>query len=133
MRLKVTVCLVANSTMRTPGSEFISVVVVPTGVDVADEYIEDEAGARDIVITADIPLAAKIVEKGAIAINPRGEIYNKDNVQQRLATRNMLDELRSSGLVTGGPAPFKATDTHKFASALDRLLAKRLNEEGKQQ
>ena len=125
-RLELAVCLVANTALPTPRSDRVTAVVVPRGLDEADDYIAEAVAAEDVVITADSPLAARIVEKGAVAIDPRGELYTEHNVQERLSVRNLMDELRSSGLVQGGPSPFSPTDTRKFAAAFDRLLTKRL-------
>jgi uncharacterized protein YaiI (UPF0178 family) len=99
-------------------------VQVPSGFDVADREIVRLLQAGDLVITGDIPLAADVLEKGGHALNPRGEFYTKDNIQQQLTMRNFMDELRSSGVETGGPAAFSQGDHHLFASQLDRFLQK---------
>jgi uncharacterized protein YaiI (UPF0178 family) len=99
---------------------------VAQGADVADSYIVEEAKAGDLVITADIPLAHLIVQKQITAINPRGEIYNEENISERLSMRNFMQGLRDDGLITGGPAEFSAKDKERFTNALDRLLAKML-------
>lgn len=124
-RLSIETCLVANTSLPTPRSELITSVIVPGGFDVADEYIAGAVTPGDIVITADIPLAAAIVDKGAVAIDPRGELYDESNAQQRLATRNFMMQMRDSGLVQGGPPPFGSVEKHKFAAILDRLLTQR--------
>lgn len=123
-RLKVPVCLVANSYMAIPrGSEsLITSVQVEKGADVADFYIVEHAKVGDLVITADIPLAALVVEKGAMALNPRGELYTEENVRERLSVRDFMQELRDSGVDTGGPAPFGPKDKEKFANAFNREI-----------
>lgn len=123
-RLEITVTLVANKLLRTPPSRFIKAVQVPAGFDVADKEIVLLTQIGDLVITADIPLAAEVLEKGAHALNPRGEFYTKDNIQQLLTMRNFMDELRGSGVDTGGPAPFSNSDRQMFANQLDRHLTK---------
>lgn len=124
-RLEMTVTLVANKLLRTPPSRFIKAIQVPAGFDVADNEIVRLVEAGDLVITADIPLAADVLEKGGQALNPRGEFYTKDNIQQFLTMRTFMDELRSSGVETGGPAPFSQGDTRNFANQLDRYLVKK--------
>lgn len=121
-RLKVPVCLVANKSLAKHNSQLVESIVVADGFDVADDYIADQAGAEDLVITADIPLAARIVAKGGVALDPRGELYTEENVGERLSIRDLMMELRSGGLIQGGPAQFNLTDRQKFASSLDRLL-----------
>lgn len=121
-RTQTKVTLVANQPMRTPRSEFIDSLLVPTGMNVADRRIVELTQPGDLVITADIPLAADVVAKGAQALNPRGELYTEANVGQRLASRNLLDELRGSGEITGGPSNFTAKDRQAFANQLDRWL-----------
>ncbi|MDJ0842566.1 MAG: YaiI/YqxD family protein [Acidobacteriota bacterium] len=118
--------LVANTHMRTPQSDFITVIVVGKGFDVADNYIADNVEKGDLVITADIPLAARIVDAGALGLDPRGQLFDEDNVKQKLATRNLLAQLRDQGMTGGGPPPYKPKDQNKFASALDALLTKML-------
>jgi len=121
-RTKTKVTLVANQPMRTPRSEFIDSLVVPAGMNVADQRIVELVNAGDLVITADIPLAAEVVANGGQALNPRGELYTDANVGKRLADRNLLDELRGGGEITGGPANFNAKDRQAFANQLDRWL-----------
>ncbi len=121
-RRQVRVTLVANQHMRTPNSKFIDCVLVPSGANVADRRIVELLVAGDLVITADIPLAADVVAKGGQALNPRGEMYTDLNVGERLAVRNMLDELRGGGQITGGPPNFSAKDKQAFANQLDRWL-----------
>jgi uncharacterized protein len=123
-RRKILVTLVANQPLRIPPSAFISSVRVGEGMNVADRRIVELAAPGDLVITADIPLAADVVAKGGQALNPRGELYTEANVGERLAARNLLDGLRGSGLITGGPANFSARDRQAFANQLDRWLAK---------
>ncbi len=124
-RVQMALTLVANQPLATPPSRLITTVQVPQGFDVADNYIVLHLQAGDLVVTADIPLAAEVIEKGALALNPRGELYTRNNVRQRLAMRNMMEELRSNGQITGGPPPLNQRDRQTFANALDRLLAKR--------
>lgn len=122
-RTKTQVTLVANQPMRTPRSEYISSVVVSAGMNVADRHIVELVEPGDLVITADIPLAADVVGQGGQALNPRGELYTSANIGERLAVRNLLDELRGGGMVTGGPANFTNKDRQAFANQLDRWLA----------
>lgn len=122
-RTEIPLTLVANQPMRTPPSRHISTVQVPHGFDVADNYIAEKVEDGDLVITADIPLAADVIEKGGLAISFRGELYTTDNIKQRLSMRNFLDELRGSGVDTGGPSSFSHSDRMAFANQLDRILA----------
>ena len=124
-RVEVPLCLVANHALSTPPSPYISSLQVPAGFDVADNHIVQNMQAGDLVITADIPLAAEIIEKGGHAINPRGERYTPDTVRQRLNMRDFMETMRSSGEVRGGPPPLDARDKQQFANQLDRFLAKR--------
>ena len=124
-RLGVPLTLVANQPLQVPGSRYIRAVQVAAGFDVADNHIVREAKAGDLVVTADIPLAADVVAKGCRALNPRGELYTEENVRQRLAMRDLMDTLRGSGIDTGGPQSFSQTERQAFANQLDRLLAKR--------
>jgi uncharacterized protein len=123
-RLKIEVTLVANKPLRTPASQYIKALQVPRGIDVADSHIVRELAPGDLVITADIPLASDVIARGARALNPRGELYSPENIQERLALRNYLDELRGTGERTGGPAALDNTDRKRFADQLDRLLSK---------
>ncbi len=123
-RTKTTTTLVANQFLRTPASPYIKTITVPSGFDVADSRIVQECEMGDLVITADIPLAALVVAKGAHALNPRGELYSDANIKERLAMRNLMDELRGNGIETGGPAVFNLADRQGFAAALDKLMAK---------
>ena len=121
-RTKIPLILVANQAIRTPPSPYITSVQVSAGFDVADNHIAQEVSPGDLVITADIPLAADIVEKDAIALNPRGEKYTKENIKQRLTMRNFMEEMRSTGQASGGPPPLNQQDRQAFANALDRYL-----------
>jgi len=123
-RAQVLTTLVANAALRTPLSPFIRSVRVAKGFDVADHRIVQEVQPGDLVITADIPLAAEVIARGAQALDPRGELYSEDNVRERLAMRNLMQELRSAGALIGGPAPFGQGDRHLFANHLDRFLAR---------
>ena len=116
--------LVANQPLSIPPSPLIKTVQVGAGFDVADNEIVKRAAAGDLVITADIPLAAEIIEMGAHALNPRGELYTTENITARLNMRDFMDTLRGSGIQTGGPKEFSQSDRQAFANALDRLLAK---------
>ena len=121
-RTQVMLVLVANQPLKIPPSTYIRSVQVERGFDVADQRIVLEAGVGDLVVTADIPLAAEVVAKGATALNPRGELYTEANVRERLAMRDMMDELRASGVTTGGPAALGKRDRQAFANQLDRWL-----------
>lgn len=123
-RTKVPLTLVANQPTRIPLSPLVRQVQVSTGFDEADRRILELVEPGDLVITADIPLAAKVIEKGARALNPRGELYTEENVRERLAMRNLMDELRSGGMISGGPAVLSQSDRQAFANALDRVLTK---------
>ena len=123
-RLKISTILVANQMLRAPPSRYIRAIQVPSGFDVADRYIVDQLATGDLVITADIPLASAIIERGAHALNPRGELYTVANIQERLTMRNFMESLRSAGVETGGPAAFNQADRQAFGNQLDRFLAK---------
>lgn len=123
-RLQLQVTLVANQLMRVPGSPFIRALQVAGGPDVADAEIVRLLVAGDLLVTGDIPLAAQVLDKGGFALNPRGEFYTVDNIAQQLTMRSFMDELRGSGVDTGGPAPFSQADRQQFANALDRHLAR---------
>lgn len=125
-RLGIELTLVANADLRVPASRFIRSLRVEKGFDVADNRIVELVQAHDLVVTADIPLAAAVVDKGGHALNPRGELYTPDNIKERLAMRNLMEELRSSGQISGGPSAISNSDRMAFANALDRLLAKRI-------
>lgn len=123
-RRKIRMTVVANQPMRIPRSEFIDSLCVPGGMNVVDRRIVELMEPNDLVITADIPLAADVVAKGGQALNPRGELYTHDNVGERLAVRDLLDGLRGGGMIMGGPANFSLRDRQAFANQLDRWLAK---------
>lgn len=121
-RTETQTTLVANQPLQTPRSEFIDSLLVPAGLNVADQKIVELVQAGDLVITADIPLAADVVAKGAQALNPRGTLYTDANIGAILASRDLMDDLRGEGLITGGPANFSAKDRQAFANQLDRWL-----------
>ena len=115
--------LVANNFIKTPNSQLINFLQVPQGFDVADDEIVLRSNPGDLVITADIPLAAELIAKGVQALNPRGELYTEDNVRGRLNMRDFMDTMRSSGVQTGGgPPPISQAEKQAFANALDRIL-----------
>jgi uncharacterized protein len=121
-RTETRLTLVANQSLYTPRSPLIEAVLVPGGADVADRKILELVAPGDLVVTADIPLAAEVVTRGGQALNPRGELYTHANVGERLAVRNMLDEMRGGGQITGGPPSFSPKDRQAFANQLDRWL-----------
>jgi len=123
-RAQVPLTLIANQMLRVPPSPWIRALQVPSGFDVADRRIADEAAAGDLVITADVPLAAQVIAKGARVIDPRGDLLDAGNIAERLTMRNFMDGLRSGGVDTGGPAAFSAADRQAFANRLDGILAK---------
>jgi uncharacterized protein YaiI (UPF0178 family) len=123
-RVSMAVTLVANQPLTVPGSRYIRSVQVASGFDVADNHIVQQASPGDLVITADIPLADEVITKGCLALNPRGELYTKENIRQRLNIRDFMDTLRGSGVDTGGPPAFSQSDRQAFANQLDRWLAK---------
>jgi hypothetical protein len=123
-RAQISMTLVANKLLRTPPSRYIKAIQVPAGFDVADSKIVQHLEPGDLVITADIPLAAEVIEKGGHALNPRGEFYTPDTIRERLNMRDFMDTLRSSGVETGGPSSLSQSDRKAFASQLDRFLAK---------
>jgi len=123
-RTNTALTLVANHPMRVPRSRLIDFLSVGAGFDVADNEIVRRMGPGDLVITADIPLAAEVIEQGGKALNPRGELYTIDNIRARLSTRNFMDSLRSSGVDTGGPPALSVGDRKVFADNLDRLLSR---------
>ncbi|MFN0304071.1 MAG: YaiI/YqxD family protein [Burkholderiales bacterium] len=124
-RAQLHLILVANQLMRTPPSPWVRAVQVPQGADVADQHIAEAVVAGDLVITADIPLAAMVVEKDAFALDPRGALYSRENVRELLDLRNFMETLRSTGVQTGGPPAFSQSDRQAFANQLDRFLARR--------
>ena len=130
-RLSLPVLLVANKSLSKHNSKLIESIVVDEGFDVADDYIAEHATPEDLVITADIPLAARIVAIGGVALDPRGERYTEENVGERLSMRDLMMELRSEGFAQGGPGQFSLTDRQRFASSLDSMLTQRMR--GKRQ
>ncbi|MES0371298.1 MAG: YaiI/YqxD family protein [Mariprofundaceae bacterium] len=125
-RLQIPMTMVANSKMQTPNSPLVQMIVVAAGADVADREIVERMDAGDLVITADIPLAADVIEKRGHALNPRGTFYSEANVKQYLTMRNFMDDLRGSGVMTGGPAAFSNSDRMAFANQLDRFLTRHI-------
>jgi uncharacterized protein len=125
-RLRISLTLVANQALRTPPSAFIKTIQVGAGFDIADNLIVQQLQTGDLVITADIPLAAEAIAKGGHALNPRGEFYTPDTIKERLSLRNFLDELRGSGVQTGGPATLSQRDRQAFANRLDQFLSRQL-------
>jgi len=123
-RKQIICTLVANQHIPVANVTWLKSIQVPAGFDVADDRIVELIQPGDLAITADIPLAAKVVEKGAFALNPRGTFYTQENIRQRLGMRNLMEELRSSGVQTGGPATFSQQDRTAFANALDRFIAR---------
>jgi len=124
-RAQIETVLVANQPMRLPPSKFIRFVQVEAGLDVADKRIVELMQAGDLVVTADIPLASSVIDKNGVALNPRGELYTKDNIRERLSMRNFMEELRNNGVMTGGPPVLTAKDKQLFANKLDAWIAKR--------
>lgn len=123
-RAQITTTLVANKLLRTPPSPYLHAIQVEAGFDVADNRIVQELDAGDLVITADIPLASEVIQNNAHALNPRGEFYSKENIQERLTMRNFMEELRASGVETSGPSVFSSADRKAFAAQLDKFLAR---------
>ncbi|MFY0664523.1 MAG: YaiI/YqxD family protein [Natronospirillum sp.] len=123
-RVGVAMTLVANQPMKTPPSPWIDSLQVGQGFDVADNEIVRRLNVGDLVITADIPLAAEVIEKGGHALNPRGELYTTQNIKARLTMRDFMENLRSSGVHTGGPATLNHNDRKAFADSLDRFLVR---------
>jgi hypothetical protein len=122
--INLKVFVVANSPIAVPRDEFVERVVVGAGMDEADNWIAERARAGDVVITADVPLASRCVKAGAEVIAPNGQAFTKDSIGMTLATRNLMDSLRSAGAVTGGPTPFAPRDRSSFLSALDRAIVR---------
>jgi len=123
-RTGVSLTLVANQPLQTPPSRRIRAVRVPRGFDVADRYIAERVEPGDLVVTADVPLAAEVIERGAEALNPRGEHYTTENIRERLALRDLMADLRDTGEMLGGPPPLSPANRQAFANALDRLLTR---------
>ena len=123
-RVPVQVVLVANAALRVPNSKHVRSLQVAGGFDVADDHIVSQVQPGDLVITADIPLAAAVIDRGADALNPRGERYDRETIRQKLVMRDLMDQLRGSGIQSGGPPPLGPVDRKRFADALDRWCAK---------
>jgi uncharacterized protein len=123
-RRSVVLTLVANKPLRIPPSPHIRTVVVAAGFDVADTRITREMRPGDLVVTADIPLAADVIQRGGRALDPRGELFTSNNIEEKLALRKFADELRGSGIATGGPPPYSQSDRQAFANQLDRILTR---------
>ena len=126
-RTQTMVTLVANQPLRTPKSPYIKTLRVKAGFDIADNEIVQRTEPGDLVITADIPLAAEVIEKGAEALSPRGEPYVAETIKSRLNMRDFMDTMRASGVQTGGPPPLSQSDKMAFANALDRFLTAKQN------
>lgn len=131
IRLHVPLVFVANKKLKYESSAIISSIIVPEGPDIADDRIVELAQPGDLVITADIPLADRVVAKGAFALDYRGKLYTEDNIKDRLALRDLLYELRDGGMVTGGPSMFSKKDCHAFVNQLDSFLIRQLKKETK--
>lgn len=125
-RLKLPVTLVANSFISIPVHPLVNLIQVEQGDDVADFYIVEHCEKGDLIVTADIPLAAEIVKKEAFAINPRGELYTEENIQERLSVRDFMKDLRDGGVETGGPAPLGPKDKERFTNGLNKILTQLL-------
>jgi uncharacterized protein YaiI (UPF0178 family) len=132
IRLQVPLVFVANKRVRYEPSVIISSIIVPEGPDVADDRIAELAAPGDLVITADIPLADRVVAKGAFALNPRGKLYTEANIKDRLAMRDLLNELRDGGMMTGGPSIFSKKDCRAFVNQLDSFLIRQLKNKNPQ-
>lgn len=123
-RTKIQITFVANQYMRVPPSKYLSTIQVASGFDVADDEIVTRTEPNDLIITSDIPLASEVIDKGATALNPRGELYTTQNIKQRLNMRDFMDTMRASGADTGGQAKYGDKDKQQFANALDKYLTK---------
>ena len=123
-RAEIPLTLIANQMLRVPPSPWIRALQVPSGFDVADQRIAQDVSAGDLVVTADVPLAAQVIAKGALVLDPRGELLDQGSIQARLTMRNFMESLRSSGVETGGPPALSAADRQAFGNQLDRWLAK---------
>ncbi|WP_321366253.1 YaiI/YqxD family protein [uncultured Desulfuromusa sp.] len=123
-RTKIILTLVANRSLGHPGSQWIRSIQVEAGADVADQEIIRLLESGDLVVTADIPLAAETISKGGHALDPRGIFFSEENIRERLSVRNFMDDLRSSGVETGGPAAYSPKDKQRFANELDRFLTR---------
>ncbi|HEY5497126.1 MAG TPA: YaiI/YqxD family protein [Syntrophales bacterium] len=129
IRLHVSLVFVANKKLKYESSVIISSIIVPEGPDIADDRIVELAQPGDLVITADIPLADRVIAKGAFALDYRGKLYTEDNIKDRLALRDLLYELRDGGMMTGGPSMFNKKDCHTFANQLDSFLMRQLKKD----
>ena len=127
IRTKTALILVSNHALSTPPSKFITKMQVLAGYDVADNKIIKNAQANDLIITSDIPLAAAVIDKGAIALNPRGDLYTSANIKERLSIRNFSTDLRSSGVRTGGPPSLSKKEIQHFANELDKALQRQVS------
>ena len=124
-RTGVALTLVANQALQTPPSRLVTTLQVPQGFDVADDEIVKRLASGDLVITGDIPLAAEVIEKGGLALSPRGELFSPEDIRGRLTMRDFMDTMRSSGVDTsGGPPPLSQSDRQSFANHLDRILTR---------
>lgn len=126
IRRRIPTTFVSNSYLNLLDSEFVTFHLVPPGFDKADDHIVETAGERDLAVTGDIPLAARLVERGLAVLNTRGEELDSSNIGERLAMRNLMEDLRSAGVMTGGPREFDRSDQQRFANALDRAVTRRL-------
>ncbi len=124
LKRKIPLTVVANSYRQLPPHPLVTMKVVSSGFDAADDLIAEESLAGDLVITSDIPLAARLVQKGVFALTSRGDLLDQKNIDERLAIRNLMQELRSGGTIAGGPPPLNQQDKKRFADALDRMLTK---------
>ncbi|WP_425617236.1 YaiI/YqxD family protein [Anatilimnocola sp. NA78] len=129
-RRQVKMTVVANQSIRIPRSEYISSLLVTDGANIADRKIVELLTPGDLVVTADIPLAADVIAKGGEALDPRGQLHTEASIGERLAVRNMLDQMRGSGDVIRGPRGYNSNDRQAFANTLDRWLTKALRERG---
>ena len=123
-RVRVPLIMVAGGSARVPQSEYISSLSVPAGADAADDRIVELLESGDLVVTADIPLADRVVEKGGFALDPRGRLHTARNIKDRLSMRNLMEDLRGAGMITGGPAPFNQKNIQVFTDQLDRFLTR---------
>ena len=121
-RTQITTTLVANHNVRIPPSKYIQFMQVSSGFDIADDEIVKRVSENDLVITSDIPLADEVIEKSALALSPRGELFTKENIKSRLNIRDFMDTMRASGVQTGGPPPLNQGDRQTFANHLDRII-----------
>lgn len=125
-RLEIPTVLVANESLAVPGGKLFRMVTVPYGADIADNTIVQQMNSGDVVVTGDIPLAARVVEKKGVAIGPRGQVFDDSTVHGKLATRNLMEQFRAAGVQTSGPRPQSQKDVQTFANTLDRTLTKML-------